>query len=1475
MAVFNSSHVIRRHILLIILAVFVYFSSNDCVCANDLLAGVGAVGDSLTDEYSRRSVNYGDASALCWVDLLAQLRGPASPVPELTLGDYQMTSMGSPRGLGYTYNWALGGANTATLLSQGQHTGIATQVRENLVQYVAIFIGSNDFNPFTHGAYRAIYADTMPFLGAGDMQYANSNEYVDSIVARYTTALDTVSDAGANIIMATIADFGVTPLVIAEFPNGQNRQRVTNVIRTVNDRLRALAAARVLPIVDIFELANLYLGSDPLMVGGIDITRGAPPSANSKYLVLPDRIHPGTVWQGLLANAFIEASNRSYGTNFTPLSDQEILSAAGVDYASGDETFFDIRPFVITQYSGGTGEPNDPYQIATADDLMLLGESPEDYDKHFILTADIDLDPNLPGRKVFDKAVIAPDINKDRSGFQGLYFTGVFNGNNHIISNLVIIGEEYVGFFGLLDSGTIIQNLGLGKIEINGTNRVGGLAGINDGHIVASYSSGTVSGTGWAVGGLVGDNDGRITGSFYSGTVSGGDLVGGLVGTNWDRIIMSYSTGTVSGNYGIGGLAGENFGSADFGSYARITTSYSNCMVNGTSNYIGGLVGCNSAYITASYSSGAVSGPDQAVGGLVGRRPFSRSGISRRGTTVTSFWDVQTSGQTTSSGGTGLNTAEMQEINTYLYAGWDFVGESQNGTCDYWQISPDGYPELRFPVMPEGLGTTEQPYLIKDALDLGTVWFQPAANYCLEASIDLSNVTWSLPVVPRFDGNFDGNGFVISNFHIEGDRLVGLFGLLGDTGKISNLRLEAVDVNGTDDYVGGLVGLNYGTITSSYTNGFVRGNNNYIGGLVGGHSGTISDCSSSASVSNPGYGSRIGGLVGISYGNITTSYSVGSVFGISSIGGLVGSNSGNITTSYSMSAVSGETNIGGLAGSNWGSITTSYSTGSVKGDSEVGGLVGDGNSNVIGGFWDIETSGQITSASGTGKTTAEMQIAATFETAGWGCNIVWKLNEGYDYPRLLWEEGPGEPITAQLFEFLEGKGTSENPYIVFTLQDINIATSFICEQDKQFRLGFLSGQGTQNDPYMIYSAEEINLLTICPYEHDAYYKLGFVTGEGSQNDPYVIYNAEEINLLNICPYQQDAYYRLGFVAGEGTKDDPYALSTAEQLDLLNICPYELDKNFILTEDINLDPELPSRKVFDKSLINSFSGIFNGNDHTISNLTISGEGSGLFGKLESGAELKNLFVVDVNVVSLNYCVGGLVAYNEGDISNCCCTGVVSGDSYVGGLVGKNHGSITGSYSTGTFTGGDYVGGLVGWNKGDITNCYSIGEVEGSEDVGGLAGSNIGSVNGCYSTSRVSGSMYVGGLVGRNGGDIIYSYSTGATNGRVCVGGLVGNNWGVAILCYSTGTVSGSGAIGGLIGQGKVVNAIHCFWDIETSGWSTSSGGTGKTTTEMQTTSTFLDAGWDFVGETTNGTEDIWKISEGLDYPRLWWELISEN
>jgi hypothetical protein len=154
------------------------------------------------------------------------------------------------------------------------------------------------------------------------------------------------------------------------------------------------------------------------------------------------------------------------------------------------------------KYSGGTGEPNDPYQIATAADLIALGEDPNDYDKHFLLTADIDLDPNLPGRKVFDKAVIGSQWNP---------FSGAYDGNGHTISHLTIVGAHYLGLFGGLGSAGEVKNLGVVDVNITGSgDNIGGLAGTSN-HasvVVQCYSTGSVSGKGY-IGGLAGENRGK------------------------------------------------------------------------------------------------------------------------------------------------------------------------------------------------------------------------------------------------------------------------------------------------------------------------------------------------------------------------------------------------------------------------------------------------------------------------------------------------------------------------------------------------------------------------------------------------------------------------------------------------------------------------------------------------------------------------------------------------------------------------------------------------------------------------------------------------------------------------------------------------------------------------------------------------------------------------------------------------------
>ncbi len=333
---------------------------------------------------------------------------------------------------------------------------------------------------------------------------------------------------------------------------------------------------------------------------------------------------------------------------------------------SADFFVFTLDAVAQRKYSGGTGEPNDPYQIATAADLIALGETPEDYDNHFLLTADIDMDPNLGGGKVFDKAVIAPDWETR--------FIGVFDGNDHTISHLTIKGEErFLGLFGSLGYGAEVKGIGLLDVNIAASGSyVGALVGwLYAGKVTHCYSTGLVCG--WhAVGGLIG----------YS-IAQGGSRAGPWVG----YIAESYSTATVVGHMEVGGLVGQNW-EYTLHSYGNpIVQCYSKGSVYGDST-VGGLVGGNTGRVTNSYSTGAVSGTGVYVGGLVG-------GYEDEGNVVQCFWDVQASGQATSYGGTGLTTAEMQMARTFLEAGWDFAGETANGTEDIWWIlEGKDYPRL-------------------------------------------------------------------------------------------------------------------------------------------------------------------------------------------------------------------------------------------------------------------------------------------------------------------------------------------------------------------------------------------------------------------------------------------------------------------------------------------------------------------------------------------------------------------------------------------------------------------------------------------------------------------------------------------------------------------------------------------------------------------------------------------------------------
>jgi hypothetical protein len=285
---------------------------------------------------------------------------------------------------------------------------------------------------------------------------------------------------------------------------------------------------------------------------------------------------------------------------------------------------------------------------------------------------------------------------------------------------------------------------------------------------------------------------------------------------------------------------------------------------------------------------------------------------------------------------------------------------------------------------------------------------------------------------------------------------------------------------------------------------------------------------------------------------------------------------------------------------------------------------------------------------------------------------------------------------------------------------------------------------------------------------------------------------------------------------------------------------------------------------------------------------------------------NCSVTGGSVTASSY-AGGLVAKTQEntEFENCFTTCNVSG-AQAGGIIGESYGSIYGfpylryCYSTGTITcSGEFCGGIVAYNfEGEFYRCYSTGDIISSGGhTGGLVGMNYSNDNDikieeCWSTSNVTDtgtSGSTGGLVGINYASwmpittincyakgTVIGPNVGASDNEGFTGGLVGASLGLdndttIENCYSSGYVSGpTGKTGGLNGGRPPVMPglgteyfIQSFWDVNTSGQTTSIGGEGKTTEQMKTQSTFTDAGWNF--------STVWSICEITNYPRLIWSI----
>ncbi len=295
----------------------------------------------------------------------------------------------------------------------------------------------------------------------------------------------------------------------------------------------------------------------------------------------------------------------------------------------------------------------------------------------------------------------------------------------------------------------------------------------------------------------------------------------------------------------------------------------------------------------------------------------------------------------------------------------------------------------------------------------------------------------------------------------------------------------------------------------------------------------------------------------------------------------------------------------------------------------------------------------------------------------------------------------------------------------------------------------------------------------------------------------------------------------------------------------------------------------------------FATTFEGDGHVIKNLFLDRvtDYTGLFRELNNLAKIQNLGI-EIQYFSARDYVGGLVGnMNGGKVINCYVIGNLTGEDYVGLLAGaiQAGGLVEECYAIGGVIGGGFVGGLVGQNGyssssiGTIKYSYTDVLVKGNSiSVGGLVGHNSsGVITFCYSLGDVSsGGYYTGGLVGYQYAGVIAScYATGdVASGSYSVGGLIGSIRNIypnpsITASYSTGSVAGTSYVGGFIGYYGFSDPYPtCYWDIETSGKTTSAAGTGKTTAELQgpTSTTGIYSTWD---------PDDWDFGTSSQYPAL--------
>ena len=831
------------------------------------------------------------------------------------------------------------------------------------------------------------------------------------------------------------ADSGRAGVLVGENSGGTIDLSYSKGSVSANDYTGGLVGDNKGPISNSYARASVS-GRD--FVGGL-VGRNKQSSVTSAYTV-PDvtgstdvaavigRNEGGTAtdiyWDTESSTASAGIGSDDNGQTVTPLTTSEMqgLSASeNMDFNWANDWRIQENdypvPVQINGFSGGSGTQTDPYRIETCEQLQDMNQ---DLDAYYELVSDIECrgTQNWNNGKGFNPIGDSTDT-----------FTGSFSGNNQSVYQLTISrgGSDYIAPFGFLGSAGEVREVKFEKLNVTGNTYVSGAVAFNEGDIAFVSTGGEVSGSGNRIGGIAGENNGAsVTSSLSSADISGNNRVGGVTGNIriGGTVSESFASGTVSGSRFVGGVSGVISGSG-----STVSDSYSLADVTGNED-VGAIAGYNAVDLLTSFGAGKVSGTTN-VGGAVG----TDSG----GTVTETYWDTVSTGQSSSDGGTPLTTSEMQGSSAETNMNLDFQSTWETVTGS-GSLSSPGYPILRDlnrsrQIKAQGIvrfeggsGTPEDPYEIATCQQLQDMNQDLTASYELVSDIDCSKTTelnggkgfkpvgFSPSAGLSFNGSLDGKRHVVKNLYIDrkGEYHVALFGAV-KSGTVKNIGLTNVNISGTR-YTAGLVGElgSESRISRSFTSGSVDGGDFYSGGVVGFNEGEIIESFSSAFVKGEDTvgviaGSNNAPLAAEGTASISKSYSTGFANAtggrsVTDAGGLVGSNvePETISNSYSVAGASAPVQEGKVAGVNSGALSETYFDSSTF--STSAGIGEDRNSQ--------DTTSLLTS---------QMQgSSAETNMAGLDFQNTWTST--FSYPKLSWQKS--------------GSGTQDDPYQIYTCRDL-------------------------------------------------------------------------------------------------------------------------------------------------------------------------------------------------------------------------------------------------------------------------------------------------------------------------------------------------------------------------------------------------------------------------------------------------------